>query len=117
MATLDPDDPRPPYVQVAAAVRAEIEAGRIGPGERLDSYLQLAERYGVAIGTVRSAVGVLRTEGLIVSRHGKGTYVRTNADGAATASLDDLEALRRDVLVLTERLDAVERQLPRVATD
>lgn len=111
MTTLDPDDPRPPYMQVVAAVRAEIEAGEIRPGGRLDSYSRLADRYGVAVGTVRSAVGVLRAEGLIVSRHGKGTYVRTNTDGASPASAGELDVLRHDVVVLTQRLDAVERRL------
>ena len=37
---------------------------------------QLIEHYGVARMTVRSAIRLLQDEGLVVSEHGKGVYVR-----------------------------------------
>ena len=55
---VDPDSPDHPYVQIANWLRAEIEAGRMGP--RLPSVLALA---------------VLAEEGLIVSVEGRGTFV------------------------------------------
>jgi GntR family transcriptional regulator len=40
------------------------------PGER-----DLAEEYAVAYGTVRRAMGLVRERGLVVSVHGRGTFV------------------------------------------
>src|SRR3954447_24676364 len=111
MPTLDPDDSRAPYLQVAAALRDDIASGVIARGEQAPSYARIAEQYGVSLGTARSAIGVLRSEGLIVTRHGKGSFVRTNSDGPAPPDAGELAALRQEVARLAERLDAVEHRL------
>jgi DNA-binding transcriptional regulator YhcF (GntR family) len=74
--TLDPDDPRPPYQQVANAIRAAILTRKFAPGDKLPSGSELAQRYGVARMTVQQAMRLLRDEGLIVTRQGSGVYVR-----------------------------------------
>ena len=74
--SLDPDDPRPPYQQVANALRAAILTRKLTPGEKLPSGNELATRYGVARMTVQQAIRILRDEGLIVSRQGSGVFVR-----------------------------------------
>ncbi|SEC58928.1 GntR family transcriptional regulator [Streptomyces sp. 3213] len=58
------------YRQVAADLDREIGEGRYGSGGRLPAEGELAERYGVSRGTVRQAMALLRTEGLIASRRG-----------------------------------------------
>lgn len=68
-------DPRPPYQQAADAIRAEIKAGRIKPGEQLPSHRELQERFEIANMTARSALRVLREEGLIYTVQGRGSYV------------------------------------------
>lgn len=73
---LDPDDPRPPYQQVANALRAAILTRKLAPGEKLPSGNELAKHYGVARMTVQQAIRLLRDEGLIVSRQGSGVFVR-----------------------------------------
>jgi DNA-binding transcriptional regulator YhcF (GntR family) len=73
---LDPDDPRPPYQQVANALRAAILTRKFAPGEKLPSGPELAERFGVARMTVQQAIRVLRDERLVISRQGSGVYVR-----------------------------------------
>jgi hypothetical protein len=55
----------PAYQQIAAALRQEIHAGRLGPGSRLPTQQQLAEVHGVGRDTVREAVQLLRAEGLL----------------------------------------------------
>jgi len=77
---LDPNDPRPPYQQVANSLRAAILTRSLSPGEKLPSGSQLAHRYGVARMTVQQAVRLLRDEGLVVSRQGSGVYVRQRAE-------------------------------------
>jgi DNA-binding transcriptional regulator YhcF (GntR family) len=74
--SLDPDDPRPPYLQVAGALREAILSKTLGPGDQLPSGTELAKRYGVARMTVQQAIRTLRDEGLVVSRQGSGVFVR-----------------------------------------
>lgn len=80
MDGLDPDDARPPFQQVAAVLKAAIVTGKLQPGDRLPSYTELATQYGVAVMTAQKAVGVLRDEGLVISRQGKGSYVRQRTE-------------------------------------
>lgn len=63
------------YVAVADHVAARIAAGELRPGARLPAERDLAAEYGVAYLTVRRAAQVLRDRGLIVTVHGKGTFV------------------------------------------
>jgi DNA-binding GntR family transcriptional regulator len=70
---IDPDLPEPPYRQLAAILRGQIERGELTgrlPGEKT-----LMQEYGLAMGTVRKAVKLLRDEGLIVTTPGWGSYV------------------------------------------
>ncbi|MGJ6968926.1 GntR family transcriptional regulator [Streptosporangium sp. G11] len=73
---LDPDDPRPPYLQVAHQLRAAILTRKFTPGEKLPSGPELAKRFGVARMTVQQAIRELRDEGLVISRQGSGVFVR-----------------------------------------
>ncbi len=80
MTELDPDDPRPPYQQVANTLRASILTRTLKPGEKLPSGAELADRYGVARMTVQQAIRLLRDEGLVVSRQGSGVFVRERTE-------------------------------------
>ncbi len=63
------------YEQVAEHVAARIEAGELAPGAKLPPERELAAEYGVAYNTMRSAMEILRDRGLVVTMHGRGTYV------------------------------------------
>ncbi|MEU9122921.1 winged helix-turn-helix domain-containing protein [Streptomyces sp. NPDC048506] len=70
--------PQPPqvlYVAVADHVAARIAAGDLKPGARLPSERDLAAEYGTSYVTMRRAAEVLRERGLIVTVHGRGTFV------------------------------------------
>jgi GntR family transcriptional regulator len=58
------------FEQVASAIRAEIRAGTLPPGSELPSEKYLAESFGVGRDTIRDALGLLRSEGLIDCRRG-----------------------------------------------
>ncbi|MFJ9481165.1 GntR family transcriptional regulator [Streptomyces mirabilis] len=61
--------------------------GRIKPGEQMPSIRELQERFGVANMTARSALNVLRDEGLIYTIHGRGSFVADhNAGGELSAN-------------------------------
>jgi len=59
-------------VSLADRLRAEVR--RLRPGERLPSSRALVERHRVSPVTVTRALGVLATEGLVVTRPGSGTF-------------------------------------------
>lgn len=63
------------YVQVANHLAGRIESGEYAPGSRLPPERYLATFYGVAYDTVRRAMMELRKRELIVTVHGRGTYV------------------------------------------
>jgi putative hydrolases of HD superfamily len=79
MQPIDPADPRRPYVQVAASIRAAILSGELEPGSQLLTTTELADFFGVAKVTVGSAIRTLREEGYVRSRTGSGVYVRDQA--------------------------------------
>ncbi|MFF7172183.1 GntR family transcriptional regulator [Streptomyces pseudovenezuelae] len=80
-------DRRPPYQHAADEIRRDILQGRIKPGEQMPSIRELQERFGVANMTARSALNVLRDEGLIYTIHGRGSFVADhNAGGEPSAN-------------------------------
>ncbi|MGW0248964.1 GntR family transcriptional regulator [Nocardia goodfellowii] len=66
----------PKYRRIAEVLRREISEGRLVSGQQLPTEPELVERYGVSLPTVRQALAVLRSEGLIESRHGIGSFVK-----------------------------------------
>jgi GntR family transcriptional regulator len=73
---IDPASDRAVYRQIADHLRAAIERGELGPGAQLPSETQLVNDYRVSRVTARRALGVLVTDGLVVSEHGRGWFVR-----------------------------------------
>lgn len=65
------------YRQVAQRLRHDIEAGKYRPGDALPSESHLSRHYGVSRQTVRQAIAVLGSEGLIEAEQGRGTFVRS----------------------------------------
>lgn len=63
------------YQYVADALRADIASGKYAAGAQLPSESVLIEMFDVSQPTIRAAIRMLRTEGLVESRHGIGTFV------------------------------------------
>jgi len=73
--TVDRLDPTPLWQQLAAVLRQMIESGEIEPRQPLPSESRLEQQYEVSRGTVRKALDVLRSDHLVVTITGRGTYV------------------------------------------
>jgi GntR family transcriptional regulator len=67
---------KPGYRELAADLRAAIQRGEYQPDETLPKQEDIADRYGVNVGTVRKAVAVLEAEGLVTPVRRRGTVVR-----------------------------------------
>ena len=68
----------PKYQRIASALRSDIRSGTYAPGDRLPAETALMERFKVSLPTLRQAIGLLRAEGLVESRHGIGTFVKVD---------------------------------------
>ena len=65
----------PEYARIASDIREAIKIGALGPDDLVPSASALCERYGVSMITAKSALNLLRTEGLVYGVAGKGTFV------------------------------------------
>ncbi|MGA5758080.1 GntR family transcriptional regulator [Nonomuraea bangladeshensis] len=103
---------QPAYLQIADDLRAQIRGGSLAPGAPLPSTTKLAEQYDASLSVVKLAVGVLRTEGLVIGQQGKGVFVRDAEEPpAAGDSTSEVAELRAAVQDLSVRLAKVEEQL------
>jgi len=73
--SIDPYGDRAVYKQLSDLLAAGIRSGEYQPGTPNPSESKLMTRHNVARNTVRLAMGVLRERGLVVTRHGRGTFV------------------------------------------
>ncbi len=121
----DPTDELPVGVQLGWRLRSLIAAGRLEPGDRLPGVRTMAEWAGVNVNTVRAVYAGLEEDGLIVTGHGRGSFVADDAGGSPEVERIAAEALAaareagidpRDVaitaLVATSLDDALEGELP-----
>jgi GntR family transcriptional regulator/MocR family aminotransferase len=80
--TLDTRAALPPFLQIARALGADIQRGRLRPGDRLPGSRRLAASLHVHRNTVLAALSELTAEGWIEATPGIGTFVtRTIPDG------------------------------------
>jgi GntR family transcriptional regulator len=103
---VDPAEPTPLYLQVAAEIRRAISDGEAGPGDRLPLAKDLATVLGVNANTVLRALRTLRDEGLLEFRRGRGISVTgTPQRGAVLSRVNELvqfaraHGYRRDELI------------------
>lgn len=96
---VDPASETPIFAQVAASVRADAAAGRLRPGDRLPSAREVAGALGVNLHTVLRAYQLLREEGLVDMRRGRGAV--------ATDAVEPLAQLHHDIETLVARARAL----------
>ncbi|WP_267548934.1 GntR family transcriptional regulator [Rhizobium rhizogenes] len=79
VAPLQSDSPEPLWQQAAKAITREITAGKLSPGSRLPPERDLIDRLAISRVTLRRALQSLVSSGVLVSSHGRGWYVATEA--------------------------------------
>src|SRR5215212_621444 len=93
---IDREEPTELHEQVAAEIRRAISDGEAKPGERLPPARDLAAVLGVNTNTVLRALRVLRDEGLLEFRRGRGiTVAATPERGAVVERARDLVRFAR----------------------
>jgi GntR family transcriptional regulator len=76
---IDPMSDRPVYQQIADSLKDAILSKRIVPGAALPSEADLMSQFAAARGTIRQAIAVLKSQGLVVVERGRGTFVPVQA--------------------------------------
>ena len=66
----------PLFANVGAALKREIAAGRFAQADLLPGERELSQMLDVSRTTLRRAIAALVDEGVLVHRHGAGTFVR-----------------------------------------
>jgi GntR family transcriptional regulator len=74
----------PMYRHIAEDLRAQIESGAIAQGAKLPTESDLRVGYGAARNTVREAVKLLASRGLVETRPGLGTFVTRHVEPFVT---------------------------------
>lgn len=72
-------DERSIQTRIADDLRARIETGQYKAGDQLPTYEELRQTYLCSTGVARKAIDLLRQQGLVVSKQGKGVFVRERA--------------------------------------
>lgn len=80
MLSLDRTDPTPIYAQLGRAIRAEVAAGRLRAGDQLPTVRRLAADLRINANTVAKVYLELERVGLLTTRRGVGTFIRSTPD-------------------------------------
>jgi len=92
------------YQATATAIRREITSGKLAPGDQVGSSLKsLARHHSTGIGTMRAALAVLSSEGLVETIPGKGTYVLATVEDAAAVE-SHVQELAKQVAELRDEV-------------
>jgi GntR family transcriptional regulator len=97
---LDPDSPVPIYQQIVHAIKHQVAAGTLKPGEQLPTVRELATALRINPNTVARAYDQLDGDRVISTQQGRGTYVRERPDEAHLSRMraDQLRALMDGVI-------------------
>jgi GntR family transcriptional regulator len=82
-------DARPMYLQIMEQIRARIAAGDWPAGKELPSIRALAAALNVSVITIKRAYLDLESEGVIVTRHGKGSFVAESGTRSLAGELQE----------------------------
>jgi len=109
---------QPLYEIVRAGILERLRTGHWAAGDKIPTEPQLAEEFGVGIGTIRRAVEELVAERLLIRRAGRGTIVAKLADEHAFDQYFNFVDASGDSLGVTSRLlrFGKERASPTLAT-
>jgi GntR family transcriptional regulator len=106
-------DGLPVYRQIVNQVKHLVASGRLRQGQELPAIRTLAERLLINPNTVVHAYAELVREGVVISRHGSGTYVaepvpvRPSTRATTQKLIPKTDSLLTDALHLNVQIDTV----------
>jgi GntR family transcriptional repressor for pyruvate dehydrogenase complex len=105
-----PISPKKISSQIAEQIRSSILAGEFSPGDKLPPERELAELFSVSRPSVREALNLLASSGLVESYQGGGTVVKSLVEISAGNPLSELikgeQARALDVIEVRKCMEA-----------
>ena len=86
---------------VVAAIRKQLLAGEVSPGQKLPTEGQLTEAFGVSRTVIREALAKLAADGLVEARQGAGVFVTEHISttfGVLAADMGSKDSIALNVL-------------------
>lgn len=111
---LSPSDSRPMYQQIIDQVSAKVAGGDWPAGHPLPSIRELASESQVSVITVKRAYLELELAGVIVTRHGKGSFVAETAELSKALQRAELDRHLRALVASAARLGLGRDELQRL---
>ena len=96
-------DGLPIYLQIAAQIKHLAASGRLATGDEIPPIRVLAQQLLINPNTVARAYLELEREGIVVKRHGSGTYISDNGSPLARKERLKIIVDRIDALLLESR--------------
>ncbi|GAF63590.1 putative transcriptional regulator [Bacillus sp. TS-2] len=84
-------DHRPLYLQVIDRIKQDIDNKVYMEGEKLPSEFDLSKQLGISRATLREALRLLEEEGIVIRRHGVGTFVHSKP--IFSAGIEELQSV------------------------
>jgi GntR family transcriptional regulator len=120
--SLSQTDGRPMYRQIMEQIKQRVAVGNWPAGEKLPSIRELAVALRVSVITVKRAYLELEREGMIITQHGRGSFVAEDSEIGSRLRHEELEeqlagAVRSALLLglrrreLVARLEAAHRRM------
>ena len=104
-------DARPMYLQIMEQIRARIAVGDWAAGKELPSIRALAAALSVSVITIKRAYLDLENDGVIVTRHGKGSFVADINGLAGELQTEKLDEHLAAAAALSQQLGLSEEEL------
>jgi len=101
--------------EIVAAVQADLDEGRLVPGDKLPTESALVARFEVSRTVVREAISRLQAAGLVETRHGIGTFVRQPETSSPFRLTPEDYATVADVISLLELRISLESEAAALA--
>jgi GntR family transcriptional regulator len=111
LVVISQTDPRPLYLQVKEQIRHRIAVGELKPGDEIPSIRQLAADIRVSVITIKRAYLELELEGVIHTRHGRGSQVADNVELGNTLKEEELTQHLTAAANVARLLNLTEEQL------
>ncbi len=111
LITVDPGSDTPLFEQISDAIRLQVANGTLVARAKLPAARDLADQLGVNIHTVLKAYQMLRNEGLVELRRGRGAMLteKVTSIGTLTGPVDELLETANEVGIELESLVALLR--------
>ena len=107
--------PRSLALELVEALGDRIRDGRLAAGDKLPTEAAFMAEFGVSRTVVREAISKLQASGLVLTRHGIGTFVVGLGDAAPFKLAPEQFATLRDVIAVLELRIGIETEAASLA--